>query len=394
MELACGISSSVVIDDVSFCWSYLMSVLVSGGSSLLLSLDICNLMLRCLSKDITPVSLKLKNKIGTYKSKCIIHKTERKLLNKRIRNINNNIENLEHVKYMYECEQKGTVSIEIYKECEEYMENAKETRHKKVLQRQVSNFDRLVEKNSAKKSGHSKQCHSGIYMNSGRYMYQQGPDQNDQNTINQKKKWVISLSDVPLTPTQKAVLAHGPNFAVTPRNPPILDYITSLEVACQKLNTNTAEELRSEVHRALRYSQPSKPNLKKEEMKALNQLRLEKNQMVLTADKGVAVVVINRHDYIKKARTLLDDTNTYKPITSDPTTKLKYKLINILKMMKGEGSIDENTYKKVYPTWASAPKFYGLSKIHKEDVPLRPIVSSIGSVTYGVAKELSRILKP
>ena len=114
--------------------------------------------------------------------------------------------------------------------------------------------------------------------------------------------------------------------------------------------------------------------------------------MVLTADKGVAIVVMNRHDYIKKARVLLDDTNTYKPITSDPTNKLKNKLINILKMIKGEGNIDENTYKRVYPTGASAPKFYGLPKIHK-DVPLRPIVSSIAYVTYGVAKELSRILK-
>ena len=56
--------------------------------------------------------------------------------------------------------------------------------------------------------------------------------------------------------------------------------------------------------------------------------------------------------------------------------------------------MDENTYRRVYPTGSSVPKFYGLPEIHKKDVPLRPIVSSIGSVTYGVAKELSRILKP
>ena len=41
-----------------------------------------------------------------------------------------------------------------------------------------------------------------------------------------------------------------------------------------------------------------------------------------------------------------------------------------------------------------SPKFYGLHKIHKPDTPLRPIVSSCGSVTYGVAKELAKILKP
>ena len=38
--------------------------------------------------------------------------------------------------------------------------------------------------------------------------------------------------------------------------------------------------------------------------------------------------------------------------------------------------------------------FYCFPKIHKPDTPLRPIVSSCGSVTYGVAKELAKILRP
>ena len=48
----------------------------------------------------------------------------------------------------------------------------------------------------------------------------------------------------------------------------------------------------------------------------------------------------------------------------------------------------------MYSTDCVPPKFYGLPKIHKPDTPLRPIVSSCGSVTYGVAKELAKILKP
>ena len=48
----------------------------------------------------------------------------------------------------------------------------------------------------------------------------------------------------------------------------------------------------------------------------------------------------------------------------------------------------------MYTTGCVPPKFYGLPKIHKPDTPLRPIVSSCGSVTYGVAKELVKILKP
>ena len=62
--------------------------------------------------------------------------------------------------------------------------------------------------------------------------------------------------------------------------------------------------------------------------------------------------------------------------------------------MKAESGMSENTYKMMYPTGAGAAKFYGLPKIHKKDVTLRSIVSSIGSVTYEAANELARILKP
>ena len=48
----------------------------------------------------------------------------------------------------------------------------------------------------------------------------------------------------------------------------------------------------------------------------------------------------------------------------------------------------------MYPTGAGSPKFYGLSKIHKQDTPLRSIVSSTDTVSYNTSKELANILKP
>ena len=65
-----------------------------------------------------------------------------------------------------------------------------------------------------------------------------------------------------------------------------------------------------------------------------------------------------------------------------------------MKTIKTQGRINEALYKKLYPTGAGVPKFYGLPKIHKKGTPLRPIVSSIGSVSYATSKELARILKP
>ena len=105
-------------------------------------------------------------------------------------------------------------------------------------------------------------------------------------------------------------------------------------------------------------------------------------------------MVIDKKDYILKMNQLLEDKNTYRLLKMDPTNKHKNRLINILRRIKAEGRLEEGTYKKMYPTGASSPKLYGLPKIHKKDIPLRPIVSSQGSVSCGVPKELARILKP
>ena len=128
-------------------------------------------------------------------------------------------------------------------------------------------------------------------------------------------------------------------------------------------------------------------------MSALRELKKDRDRIVLTADKGVAMVVMDRQDYINKANHLLNQ-NTYKTITKDPTNTIKNKLINILKTIKTKSGLGTSTYKSMYPTGCVPSKFYGLPKIHKPDTPLRPIVSSCGSVTYGVAKELAKILKP
>ena len=50
--------------------------------------------------------------------------------------------------------------------------------------------------------------------------------------------------------------AKGPNFAVTPRQPPNLEYIIAIEAACTKLSQQDAEELRADINRVLRSSHP------------------------------------------------------------------------------------------------------------------------------------------
>ena len=105
------------------------------------------------------------------------------------------------------------------------------------------------------------------------------------------------------------------------------------------------------------------------------------------------MVIMDQQDYTNKAQ-LIQHTNTYKVLPKDPTSQLKNKLISFLKDIKQTGGLSTHKYKQLYPTSAVPPKFYGLPKIHKTGTPLRPTVSSRGSITYGVAKELANIIKP
>ena len=68
--------------------------------------------------------------------------------------------------------------------------------------------------------------------------------------------------------------------------------------------------------------------------------------VVLTADKGMVMVVRDREGYIDKAHLLLADTNMCRPILKDPTNKPKNKLAQTLRDIKNSGdSVTANTEK-------------------------------------------------
>ena len=74
-------------------------------------------------------------------------------------------------------------------------------------------------------------------------------------------------------------------------------------------------------------------NLSKAETWAIRELKGDKDRLVLTAGKGVAMVIMDGQDYITKSNQLLVQPG-YRPIPRDPTKKIKAKLITILKRLK------------------------------------------------------------
>ena len=88
---------------------------------------------------------------------------------------------------------------------------------------------------------------------------------------------------------------------------------------------------------ALRNSQNPLITSQNKKSPALAELRRDQDRVILTMDKGVAIVIMDKEDYQHKAKALLEDQGTYKALKTDPTGRLKSKMINLLKKIKIEG---------------------------------------------------------
>jgi hypothetical protein len=98
-----------------------------------------------------------------------------------------------------------------------------------------------------------------------------------------------------------------------------------------------------------------------------------------------SVLTKGTSDYNRKIATLLQD-KAYAMLKKDPTESIECK--TVLK----KSSFSEEVCQQVRPQGSKPPRLYGLPKIHKPGVPLRPIVSTIGSPTYCLAQYLARLL--
>ena len=66
---------------------------------------------------------------------------------------------------------------------------------------------------------------------------------------------------------------------------------------------------------------------------AIRELKRDRDCIVLTADKGVAMVVMDGQDYKNKSKTLLNQP-TYRAIPWDSTNTIKNKLFSTIKRVK------------------------------------------------------------
>ena len=89
---------------------------------------------------------------------------------------------------------------------------------------------------------------------------------------------------------------------------------------------------------------------------------------------------------------LLADNTKFKRVDNDPTLTSEDQLIRLLSRLKKENFITEAEYKVAKPSGSRLARLYGLPKLHKENYPLRPVMSAIKTVNYGLGKMLTNRL--
>ena len=154
----------------------------------------------------------------------------------------------------------------------------------------------------------------------------------------------VNLNDRQISDDERFILSKGLSFAISP--------IAGTEAVTKQMTDTNADGLRCEVVRTIKRAKHQQ-----KERTALNELNKDKYVIMLPADKGRAIVLVNITEYREKLTAMAGDTNTYTKLGKHPTHK--YKLINILKKGDKSGSITDTLYWTLYPDSAEPPKLYG-----------------------------------
>ena len=153
----------------------------------------------------------------------------------------------------------------------------------------------------------------------------------------------------------------------------------------------------SSVESDIASHKPPKPrhdNLTKEERNALHSLQRRSDIVIKPADKGSAVVVMDRDHYVSEAERQLNDSTYYELLDHDPTDEFAKKVSEAVEEMFDDGYITEKNMRYLIVDQPKAGRFYLLPKIHKAGNPGRPIVSANGHPTEKISEFVDLHLQP
>ena len=127
-------------------------------------------------------------------------------------------------------------------------------------------------------------------------------------------------------------------------------------------------------------------------MAAIKSLRNNQNLVICKPDKGNGVVALNKKEYVGRMNVILNDQLKFKKMDSDNNLSNLKHFQSFLARLKKKKALSLEDYQKIRPTSTTIPTLYGLPKFHKDNNPMRPILSSIDFYNHECAAWLLEIL--
>lgn len=217
--------------------------------------------------------------------------------------------------------------------------------------------------------------------------------------IQSQKAWFKNVSNIQIPEKVESFLALGPKFGIE---------IPKSQVSVQRLLADVDQiiegnfdENKKNTVRAITTNAITNYLLKTPSISNFNQksffdcqryLRQTPDLLILQSDKGNVTVAMNKSEYNKLSLDILDDQKYYKVLNKDPTLTIQGKSNDMIKNLVRNNHISAEVGKQLY-TYNSIPaRFYGLPKIHKPTLSLRPIVSSINTPTSKLSIFIGKVL--
>ena len=224
-------------------------------------------------------------------------------------------------------------------------------------------------------------------------------------------KVIFNYSCKTLTPRQESLLAFGLNFKLPCFKIDFFRYFSSFENLCQMLSRfnvycpvqthsfNLKDHLKSIILKHFYNFKPWKvfsPIFSKSDIQILRNLSKDKSIVICRPDKGRGVVILNRHDYEDKMLQILNDQSKFEEIKEIDhllyTLRSEDKINNKIRNLKKLKIIDDSLASTLTVSGSSPGVLYGLPKVHKTGVPLRPILAAYNTPSYSLSKYLVSIL--
>jgi hypothetical protein len=151
----------------------------------------------------------------------------------------------------------------------------------------------------------------------------------------------------------------------------------------KKLNahiTKMCHDIKEECYKSLTKSK-IKPNLTKDEISALQSLKNNKKIIIKKCDKGGGIAVMDSDSYLNKVTEMVSDAKTYRNTNVDDSIEVKQSCDTLISNLGSQGLLNKKQLQYLTNFEPRCPLFYGLPKVHKPNIPLRPICSQIEGPT-------------